>query len=141
MNSSSGSTSPETRPESPPDVFSRHFDSARDAVYEQPHTRAKQLDRAAYGNVLEHLQPDRVGHGVRSVEDEHLLEFLASREIPLEVALTSNGAHIGGTELQSAINYQRCWMQAYTLPSRPMILQRAGRACRASTTPPSLLLD
>jgi adenosine deaminase len=37
-----------------------------------------------------HLGAERIGHGVRSVEDPHLLEQLIERGTILEVALTSN---------------------------------------------------
>jgi adenosine deaminase len=36
------------------------------------------------------LQADRIGHGVRSIEDAHLLAFLHEHQIPLEVNPTSN---------------------------------------------------
>ncbi len=36
------------------------------------------------------LQADRIGHGVRSIEDPHLLAVLHDRQIPLEVNPTSN---------------------------------------------------
>jgi adenosine deaminase len=39
---------------------------------------------------LEHFHPQRIGHGVRSAEDEELLEFLKSSNIHLEVCPTSN---------------------------------------------------
>lgn len=39
---------------------------------------------------LEDLHADRLGHGVRSVEDPALLELVASRGIPLEVCPVSN---------------------------------------------------
>ena len=41
---------------------------------------------------LEQLQPDRIGHGVRAIEDPRLVEHLANRGIPLEVCPTSNVA-------------------------------------------------
>ncbi len=41
---------------------------------------------------LEHCLPDRIGHGVRSVEDPVLVEHLATSGIPLEVSPVSNVA-------------------------------------------------
>lgn len=40
--------------------------------------------------VIELLSPDRIGHGVRSTEDEKVLEDLAKRNIVLEVCPSSN---------------------------------------------------
>ena len=39
---------------------------------------------------LKHFHPLRIGHGVRSVEDDKLLEFLKANNIHLEVCPTSN---------------------------------------------------
>ncbi len=39
---------------------------------------------------LEHFHPSRIGHGVRSVEDLKLLDFLKKEKIHLEVCPTSN---------------------------------------------------
>lgn len=36
------------------------------------------------------LQVDRIGHGVRAIEDPRLVAYLAENQIPLEVCLTSN---------------------------------------------------
>lgn len=49
------------------------------------------------GNVratLDALRPDRLGHGVRSVEDPRLLAEIAERGVPLEVCPASN-VHLG----------------------------------------------
>jgi len=40
--------------------------------------------------VLEHLSPDRIGHGVRAIEDEMTMELLQSSGVTLEVCPTSN---------------------------------------------------
>jgi adenosine deaminase len=39
---------------------------------------------------LEHFKPSRIGHGVRSAEDEELLDYLKEHKIHLEVCPTSN---------------------------------------------------
>jgi adenosine deaminase len=41
-------------------------------------------------DVLEHLEPDRIGHGVRATEDEATLELLKKSGTVLEVCPTSN---------------------------------------------------
>jgi adenosine deaminase len=41
---------------------------------------------------LEHFLPDRIGHGVRSIEDPRLVERLAEDAIPLEISPISNVA-------------------------------------------------
>lgn len=40
--------------------------------------------------VLEHLEPDRIGHGVRACENEETITMLAERGVVLEVCPTSN---------------------------------------------------
>jgi len=39
---------------------------------------------------LRHLHADRLGHGVRCIEDPTLVEHLRERQIPLEICPTSN---------------------------------------------------
>ncbi|MBB6175106.1 adenosine deaminase [Nocardiopsis mwathae] len=41
---------------------------------------------------LDDLSADRIGHGVRAVEDPYLVERIATQEVTLEVCPTSNGA-------------------------------------------------
>ena len=39
---------------------------------------------------LEALHADRIGHGIRAIEDEALVRHLSERALPLEVSLSSN---------------------------------------------------
>ncbi|MGY5766191.1 adenosine deaminase [Brachybacterium sp. DNPG3] len=43
-------------------------------------------------DVVDHLHPDRLGHGVRAAEDPHLLERIAEAGIGLEVCPASNAS-------------------------------------------------
>jgi adenosine deaminase len=45
---------------------------------------------ASVRDVLEHLEPDRIGHGVRATEDPETMELLKERGAVLEVCPTSN---------------------------------------------------
>ncbi len=39
---------------------------------------------------LRELKPDRIGHGLHAIEDPELVRYLAGRQIPIEVCVTSN---------------------------------------------------
>jgi adenosine deaminase len=48
------------------------------------------IGRAEIGEVIETLQPDRIGHGILASGDPGLMEALREREIVLEICPTSN---------------------------------------------------
>ena len=39
---------------------------------------------------LQQLKPDRIGHGLHAIEDPVLVQFMAERQIPIEICITSN---------------------------------------------------
>ena len=39
---------------------------------------------------IEHLHAERIGHGIRSMDDPRLVDFLAERQLPVDVSPTSN---------------------------------------------------
>ena len=45
---------------------------------------------AGVGHAIKELYADRIGHGIRSIEDSHILKVVRDRQIALEVCLTSN---------------------------------------------------
>jgi aminodeoxyfutalosine deaminase len=45
---------------------------------------------ASVWEALDHLSPDRLGHGVRAVEDPKLVERLVNESVPLEICPSSN---------------------------------------------------
>jgi adenosine deaminase len=48
------------------------------------------MGRAEIGEVIEALQPDRIGHGILAAGDPGLMDALSEREIVLEICPTSN---------------------------------------------------
>ncbi|MFG2585160.1 adenosine deaminase [Streptomyces malaysiensis] len=74
----------------PADLFAPHYERAREAGLRTTAHAGEAAGPESVRAALEHLRPERIGHGVRSVEDPALLETLAQRGITLEVAVTSN---------------------------------------------------
>lgn len=74
----------------PPQPFAHAFRAAKDAgLYSVPHAGETSGPDSIWGAVSE-LRADRIGHGVRAIEDPSLLLWLAERQIPLEVNPVSN---------------------------------------------------
>ena len=72
--------------------FAPAFRIARDAgLASLPHG-GELLGPSHVRDVVEHLGPDRLGHGVRAAEDPALLERIVERGIALEVCPASNAA-------------------------------------------------
>ncbi len=76
----------------PPEPFAPVFAAAKQhGLKSLPHA-GESAGAASIWGAIEQLQADRVGHGVRAIEDERLLRVLAERQIPLEISMTSNVA-------------------------------------------------
>jgi len=74
----------------PPELFADSFGRAKSAgLGSVPHAGETVGPTSVWG-AIRSLQADRIGHGVRSVEDPELLDFLAETGLPLEVSMTSN---------------------------------------------------
>ena len=70
--------------------YARHFRVATEAgLRSVPHAGEWAGPRNIW-STLEHLRPDRIGHGVSAIEDPALVAELAERRIPLEVSPVSN---------------------------------------------------
>ena len=70
--------------------FSQCFRYARSrGLPANPHA-GENAGPASVWETIEQLNPSRLGHGVRSVEDKRLIAYLAEQAIPLEVCLSSN---------------------------------------------------
>ncbi|MEN8242776.1 MAG: adenosine deaminase [Chloroflexota bacterium] len=74
----------------PPEDFEDVFFQAKlNGLLSLPHAGETEGPASVWGSVRE-LQADRIGHGVRSIEDPDLLKYLVDYQIPLEVNPTSN---------------------------------------------------
>ncbi len=74
----------------PPEPFAAVFDAARAAgMLSVPHAGETMGAPSVWGAINE-LGANRIGHGVRAVEDPALLQVLKERQIPLEINPTSN---------------------------------------------------
>jgi len=74
----------------PPEPFAHAFAEAKAAgLFSVPHAGETVGPQSVWG-ALQSLDADRIGHGVRSIEDPNLLVALRDRQVPLEVNLTSN---------------------------------------------------
>lgn len=74
----------------PGGIFVRHFQEAREAGL---HTIAHAGEAAGPESVRQavlELGAERIGHGIRAIEDPAVVDLLLEREIPLEVCPTSN---------------------------------------------------
>ncbi|MBK8985830.1 MAG: adenosine deaminase [Chloroflexi bacterium] len=74
----------------PPEPFAHAFAAAKAAgLLSVPHAGETMGPGSVWGAIRE-LQADRIGHGVRAIEDPDLLAYLRERQIPLEINPSSN---------------------------------------------------
>jgi adenosine deaminase len=74
----------------PPEQYAAWFAKAREAgLHSAPHAGETVGPESVWG-AIQTLSAERIGHGVRSIEDPHLIAYLQERQIPLEVCPTSN---------------------------------------------------
>ncbi len=74
----------------PPEPFAHAFDRARaGGLHSAPHA-GEHVGPAGVWGAIRSLQAERIGHGVRAIEDPELLAYLVAEQIPLEINPTSN---------------------------------------------------
>ena len=74
----------------PASLFREHFHRARNAGLHAT-VHAGEADGAhSIWSAIDDLGAERIGHGIRAVEDNRLMDYLAEQGIGLEVCLTSN---------------------------------------------------
>lgn len=76
--------------DNPPEKFVTSFEKALAAgLHSLPHAGETEGPASIWG-ALNSLKAERIGHGIRCLEDPALVEFLVEKQIPLEVCPTSN---------------------------------------------------
>jgi adenosine deaminase len=74
----------------PPELFENVFAEARRLGFHTTAHAGEAAGAASVWGALRCLQAERIGHGMRAVEDEALMDFLAERRIPVEMCPLSN---------------------------------------------------
>jgi adenosine deaminase len=74
----------------PPELFTETFERARrQGLHRVPHAGEISGPQSVW-SAIKYLHAERIGHGVRSIEDPSLVEYLRDYQVPLEVCPTSN---------------------------------------------------
>jgi aminodeoxyfutalosine deaminase len=74
----------------PPELFIDAFSRARDLGLPRVPHAGEMLGPESVWMALHKLHADRLGHGVRSVEDPGLVDYLIEHQVPVELCPTSN---------------------------------------------------
>ena len=74
----------------PPEPFAPAYEKARKLGLRTSIHAGEAAGPASIWGALEHLKPDRIGHGTRAIEDPELVDFLAKHAVPIEICLLSN---------------------------------------------------
>lgn len=74
----------------PPELFKAAFDRARaNGLHSVPHAGEAAGPESVWG-AIRALKAERIGHGIRAIDDPALVAYLRDHHIPLEVCPTSN---------------------------------------------------
>lgn len=76
--------------EFPPEMFEKVFERARNLGFRTSAHAGEAAGPESVWGAIRSLRVDRIGHGTRAVEDASLVEYLAAKEIPLEMCPISN---------------------------------------------------
>ena len=74
----------------PPEPFQPVYEAARRLGFHTSAHAGEAAGAASIWGAIRELQVERIGHGTRAEEDERLLDYLAERQLPLEVCPLSN---------------------------------------------------
>jgi aminodeoxyfutalosine deaminase len=86
---------------SPDEPFREHFRVARQEGLHRVAHAGEHEGPASIHSAIEVCEPERIGHGIRAIEDAELLEQLVESRIPLEICPTSNVCLGAAADLES----------------------------------------
>ncbi|MDR0551831.1 MAG: adenosine deaminase [Spirochaetaceae bacterium] len=70
--------------------YAEVYQKARDSGLHVAAHSGEDMGPEAVWETINCLKPERIGHGISAVQDKKLMEYLAEKQIPLEVCPTSN---------------------------------------------------
>jgi adenosine deaminase len=76
--------------EHPPAPYAHIYEKARGSGLKTVAHAGEAAGPKSIWETITQLKPERIGHGVRAIEDTHLMEYLTETQIPLEVCPISN---------------------------------------------------
>ena len=94
----------------PPELFTRPFERARQAGLPRVPHAGEMAGPESIWTALRQLHADRLGHGVRCIEDPALVAYLGEHQVPLEICPTSN-IRLGVYPDYAAHPLRRLWDQ------------------------------
>jgi adenosine deaminase len=74
----------------PAKLFTESFDRARDLGFHLTAHAGEAAGPQSVWETIQKLKVARIGHGVRSIEDRQLINYLRDNEVPLEICVNSN---------------------------------------------------
>ncbi len=74
----------------PPELFTDSFKKAKSAGLRLVAHAGEAVGPESIWGAINSLKAERIGHGIRSVDDMHLLEYLNKQQVPVEVSPKSN---------------------------------------------------
>jgi adenosine deaminase len=74
----------------PPEPFETVYKLAQEKGFHCVAHAGEAAGPASIRGAVEKLNVERIGHGVRAIEDPELVDFLKQKQIPLEICVTSN---------------------------------------------------
>lgn len=74
----------------PPELFKEVFAEARKRGFNLTAHAGEAAGPESIWSALNNLRIERIGHGVRAIEDSDLVEYLYEKQMPLEICVNSN---------------------------------------------------